>query len=60
MSSSGSQAFFIQNAVASSVINKYEFSALNKMEKSIDQIMIKSICWKLEINRLGQIKKVFR
>ncbi|MFZ1800318.1 MAG: type II CRISPR RNA-guided endonuclease Cas9, partial [Chitinophagaceae bacterium] len=35
VSSSGSQAFFIQNAVATSIVNKMEFSALNKMEKSI-------------------------
>ncbi len=52
------QAFFIQNAIATSVINGFEFSALNKMEKSIDRVMIKSVCWKLQINRLGQIKGV--
>lgn len=60
VSSSGSQAFFVQSAVSTSIVNKFEFSALNKMEKSIDEIMIKSTCWKLETNRLGQIKRVIR
>lgn len=60
VSSSGSQAFFIQHQVANSVVNKYEYSALNKMEKSIEEQMIKSICYKLETNRLGKITKVIR
>jgi len=55
VSSSGNQAFFIKNTVATSIVNKMEFSALNKMEKSIDEIMIKSVCWKLEVNRIGEI-----
>ena len=58
VSCTGSQAFFIQSHVASSVVNNHEFSALNKMEKSIENIMIKSVCWKLETNRLGRILRV--
>jgi CRISPR-associated endonuclease Csn1 len=58
VSSSGNQAFFIQSAVASSIVNKFEFSALNKMEKSVDDAMIKAICWKLGVNRLGKVVKV--
>lgn len=60
VSSSGAQAFFVQSAAATSIINKYEFSALNKMEKSTNEVMIKSVCWKLETNRLGKIKKVIQ
>lgn len=60
VSSSGNQAFFIQNNVAISIIDKREFSALNKMEKSTDGFMIKSICWKLEVNRLGKILNIIR
>lgn len=56
VSSSGKQAFFINHVVASSIINRFEFSALNKMEKSIDEIMIKSVCVKLNVNRLGHIE----
>jgi CRISPR-associated endonuclease Csn1 len=58
VSSTGTQCFFINNNVSSSIWNKLEFSALNKMEKTIDGIMIKEVCWKLTVNRLGQIIKV--
>lgn len=60
VSSSGSQAFFIQHHVANSIVNKVEFSALNKMEKSVNEQMIKSICCKLETDRLGKIIKVIK
>ncbi|MFC3810351.1 type II CRISPR RNA-guided endonuclease Cas9 [Lacihabitans lacunae] len=57
VSFSGSQAFFVQNSIATMIADKIEFSALNKTEKSIDGIMIKSVCWKLKINRLGKLEK---
>lgn len=49
------QCFFVPNYVANSIHNKLEFSALNKMEKTIDSIMIKERCLKLKIDRLGNI-----
>jgi CRISPR-associated endonuclease Csn1 len=55
VSSTGSQAMFIKSEVASVILNKAEFSPLNKMEKSIDGIMIKDCCWKLKTDRLGNI-----
>lgn len=58
VSSSGSQCFFVRNDIASSIWNKVEFSALNKTERSIEGIMIKDSCWKMEINRIGQITKI--
>jgi len=58
VSSSSTDCFFVRNDIAATIWNKIEFSALNKMEKSIDGIMIKKVCWKLETDRLGRIIKV--
>ncbi len=54
------QCFFSQNTVSKPIKNKVEFSALNKMERSIDNIMIKDRCWKLKVDRLGNIINVIR
>ncbi|NOU19361.1 MAG: type II CRISPR RNA-guided endonuclease Cas9 [Bacteroidales bacterium] len=58
VSCSGNQCFFIRNNIANSIVNKVEFSALNKMEKSIEGTMIKEFCWKLKVDRLGNITEV--
>jgi CRISPR-associated endonuclease Csn1 len=60
VSSSGSQCFFVRNDISTSIKNKFEFSALNKMEKAIDGTMIKERCWKLKVDRLGNISRVER
>lgn len=60
VSFSGIQAFFVSNNIATSIVDKMEFSALNKMEKSTDGLMIKSLCLKLEVDRLGKIKRIIR
>ncbi len=60
VSSSGYQCFFVKQEVAAPIIPKVEFSALNKMEKDINGIMIKDRCWKLKTDRLGNIVKVIR
>jgi CRISPR-associated endonuclease Csn1 len=57
VSFSGSQCFFIKQEVATSIVNKGEYSALNKMERSIDGKMIKELCIKIEVDRLGRIKR---
>jgi CRISPR-associated endonuclease Csn1 len=57
VSFSGFQCFFIKGEVATSVVNKLEYSSLNKMENSIEGIQIKSCCWKLEVDRIGSITK---
>lgn len=57
VSSSTYQCFFIRNDVSTSIVNKIEFSSLNKMEKSIEGVMIKESCVKLKIDRLGNISK---
>lgn len=60
VSSSGNQCFFIQHHVSKIIENKKEFSALNKMEKSISEEMIKSICWKLQVDRVGNIENILK
>lgn len=57
VSSTGNQCFFVKHEVATSIVNKMEFSALNKMERSVDNIMIKEHCFKLGIDRLGFVKE---
>ncbi|QNM86771.1 CRISPR-associated protein Csn1 [Polaribacter pectinis] len=56
VSCSNSQCFFIRNDISKPIYNKKEFSALNKMEKDIEDRMIKDRCWKLNINRIGNVK----
>jgi CRISPR-associated endonuclease Csn1 len=58
VSFSGTQCFLIRNDISISIANKLEFSALNKMEKSIEGIMIKEFCLKIELDRLGKIIKI--
>jgi CRISPR-associated endonuclease Csn1 len=58
VSSTSYQCFFIRNEIANIIKDKVEFSLKNKFEKNDDGILVKSICWKLIINRLGQIEKV--
>jgi len=53
VSFTSSQIFFIRQDVAISVVNKAEFSSLNKMERAINGVMIKEFCVKLQVDRLG-------
>ena len=57
VSFTGNQCFFIREIVATPIVNKMEYSPLNKMERSITGIMIKEICIKLKVDRLGNISK---
>ena len=57
VSFTGYQCFFIRETVAIPIVNKIEYSPLNKMERSITGIMIKEVCIKLKVNRLGNISK---
>ncbi len=54
------QVFFIKNEVANTIVNKVEYSALNKMERGINGEMIKDICWKIKTDRLGNILNVLK
>ena len=55
VSSSGTQCFFVKCNVANCIIDKYEFSPLNKMERAITNEMIKDICIPIKVDRLGII-----
>jgi CRISPR-associated endonuclease Csn1 len=58
VSSSTYQCFFLRHDISVSIVNKMEFSPLNKMERAMDGIMVKDVCWKLQVNRLGKIVKI--
>lgn len=55
VSSSGSQCFFVKYNIASPIVDKFEMSSLNKMERAFTGEMIKETCIPLNINRLGEI-----
>lgn len=60
VSCTGNRAFYLKYYISKSIVDKFEFSALNKMERSLEGEMIKEICWKLEVNKLGQITKIYK
>lgn len=57
VSFTGTQLFFIRQDIATSIVNKVEFSTLNKTERALDNTMIKDVCFKLKVGRLGNISK---
>ena len=58
VSANKKQCFFIKGNVASSIINKYEYSSSNKMERAITGEMIKEVCIPVKVDRLGRITKL--
>ncbi len=55
VSSSGDASFFVPATMAKSVIDKVEFSKLNKLARAITGEMIKEVCIPLKVDRLGNI-----
>ena len=55
VSCSVSQCFCVPYSMASPIINKIEFSPLNKMERAITGEMIKETCIPITVDRLGNI-----
>ena len=49
------QSFFIQANVASCIINKFEYTTSNKMERAVTDEIIKEICLPVKTDRLGNI-----
>ena len=49
------QCFFVPSTMAYPIVNNYEYSVLNKLEKSIDGEMIKEHCIPIKVDRLGNI-----
>lgn len=60
VSSTGFECHFIPANVATPIYNKFEYSLLNKVGRAIEGTMIKDCCWKLEVDRLGNIINVIR
>lgn len=55
VSSSGRQCFFVPQSASISIIDKKEFTPLNKMERAITGEMIKDICIPIKVDRLGRV-----
>ena len=58
VSANKNQCFFTKEYVANSIVNKYEFSSANKMERALTGEMIKEVCIPLKVDRLGNITKI--
>jgi len=60
VSFTGNRLYAIQNQIAKPIVDKIEYTQLNKVEFEIElNNSIKEICWKVQIDRLGNIIKVF-
>jgi CRISPR-associated endonuclease Csn1 len=56
VSFTGNRLYAIPNNVAKAIVDKKEYSILNKLEFTVvDNLPIKQFCWKLTIDRLGNI-----
>lgn len=58
VSANKNQCFFTKEYVANSIVNKYEFSSANKMERALTGEMIKDVCIPIKVDRLGNITKI--
>lgn len=60
VSATGNHCYFLPYSVANIIYNKVEFESMNKMGKALSSEMIKAVCWKLEVDRLGTILRVIK
>lgn len=60
VSSTANNSFFIPYSAAKPIYDKLEFEAKNKMGRALTGEMIKDVCWKLEVDRLGNILKIIK
>lgn len=58
VSATGNRAFYVKVNIANSIVDKFEFSPLNKMERSLTGEMIKEICIPVKVDRIGNIIKL--
>jgi CRISPR-associated endonuclease Csn1 len=55
VSFTGNRLYCIQHNIAKSIIDKIEFTLLNKLESDIESnLSIKQVCYKLKVDRLGR------
>jgi CRISPR-associated endonuclease Csn1 len=59
VSSTQSRCFFIPSQISKSIIETEELGANNKSERSWDDLMIKGICHKIVLDRIGNIVKMY-
>ncbi len=60
VSCSGNRSFFVPNTISKVIHNKVEYSSMNKIEKDVEGNSIKERCWKLKVDRLGNIIDVIK
>ena len=60
VSATESTCLFVPYSAAKPIYDKFEFEAKNKMGRALTGEMIKAVCWKLEVDRLGNILKVIK
>lgn len=60
VSSTKKQAFFLPHQVAAIIKDGTEYQSLNKIEVTEDRVKISTNCWKLEVDRLGNIVRIIR
>ncbi|MGP1550441.1 MAG: type II CRISPR RNA-guided endonuclease Cas9, partial [Prevotella fusca] len=60
VSSTGNRCHFLPYTVSNLIYNKVEFEAMNKMERALTDEITKAVCWKLEVDRLGNILKIIK
>ena len=60
MSSSDKDCFFIPQSIAMPIVKTAELGSNNKSEKSWDGVAIKKNCFKLIVDRLGNVEKIIK
>ena len=58
VSCTGKDCFFIPANTAVPIVDRYEYSSMNKIGRALTGEMIKEICLPLKIDRLGQIIEI--
>ena len=58
VSFTGHRLYGVPYSVANSIVDKIEYSQLNKVEFTDEKISIKEVCVPMKVDRLGNITKI--
>jgi CRISPR-associated endonuclease Csn1 len=58
VSSTTNRSFYVPHSFATPIVDKLELGSLNKIEKIQDGPAIKNICYKLKVDRLGNVELI--
>ena len=58
VSFTGNRLYGIPYSVANSIVDKTEYSQLNKVEFTDDKVSLKEVCIPVKVDRLGNITKI--